>query len=692
MDISVTNGDSSSVWRSPSSMSTSSKHEMRTDASRNPSASNEPQQTVPTHLPIGSTRIAKPLHLQRLEAALDLTLLMRQVQSFIGPNVKLAMPSDHKHVSSLSTMSISASDPPLKPSLKSIKAKSYNLSKVKKSKRWIKNVILDGQLSSDDEDEETLFKSMTASGLSRASLTKEGKRKKKKEDDMVNDMIKFNNFTRKFKKELEEKKAAEADGTLEGPVIPKKYERYSYSVMNNSYVDQPLNPVKKEKKAKVLKEEPAVDVPVDEVHDTVDGGVMAATSNQPMMDVAAIKQEKVDAFPLLDIFNATTSVDTIPSVQMTTTTVLLDSIPYDTFLPDEILESESVESNDQPVLSQTSVKSNWDMMANVKIEAKPEVKSDNDSVLSSPSTSVKHFKDSETSTGHGLPKSKKKAEKSIDDPFDYCSSVLDNLSPGRRITEFDDEDSSNHSGSQNSSVVSQTMSQPPLRSLSLISGHGFRAASATISRPSSQLSSLSQPDMVTTPFKSLTAPPTPTGLTTGSVRGLKRLSSSQPEYGSAKKRKKGVEMMREQRRKLWMVISTRDVPRAWSQMKSLQKKFLSNRKLLADGLSTGATSLRPHKMMIKKEPVTEPEKVEVAEEVADESVVQELDTKNSEEESMAAEIKVEKDSQITELEQILAKVDVLTETDEGRHLIVSECLNGIVHRIAFEQDSHQPEV
>src|SRR5689334_19029125 len=77
-------------------------------------------------------KLAAPLHLQRLEKALRVDMLLRQVESYLDDSdYGLEGKQDPLLVSGLS-----------RQQLRSIKSRAYNLGKVKKSKKWIKQILL----------------------------------------------------------------------------------------------------------------------------------------------------------------------------------------------------------------------------------------------------------------------------------------------------------------------------------------------------------------------------------------------------------------------------------------------------------------------------------------------------------------------------------------------------------------------
>lgn len=116
--------------------------------------------------------IALPLHLQRLENALSVDTFVRQVQSFVAPSNNT---SNNESAGNLS-----------KQHLRTIKTRLYNLSKVKKPKKWIKDILLDKSDSSDSDLEMPNCEKVDSYQLY---------------EDSVHDMIKFQNLKRKFNSE-----------------------------------------------------------------------------------------------------------------------------------------------------------------------------------------------------------------------------------------------------------------------------------------------------------------------------------------------------------------------------------------------------------------------------------------------------------------------------------------------------------
>lgn len=114
-------------------------------------------------------RLALPLHLQHLENALSIDCFARQVQSMVD--------TSSKSVNNETSVNVS------KQQLKTVKTRLYNLSKVKKTKKWIKDVLLDKSDSS-ESDSEAQMKAKDTSKL---------------HGDSVHDLIKFENLKRKLK-------------------------------------------------------------------------------------------------------------------------------------------------------------------------------------------------------------------------------------------------------------------------------------------------------------------------------------------------------------------------------------------------------------------------------------------------------------------------------------------------------------
>ncbi|CAG2164336.1 unnamed protein product, partial [Oppiella nova] len=237
-------------------------------------------------------RLAKPLYLQRLENALRLDGLIAQVERTLND----------KSLDEELTTNVS------KQQSKAVKTRVYNLSKVKKNKKWLKNILLDKSDSSGTDDD--------LSG------------DEHKSDDCLREMLRFHRLQKKARKEFE------ADPQL------RQYQNYSTSLIstpspqhqsiiaaNKTANKKPTKAAIKAKKAKPIQtstaaDEPAMDSGLSEVIAAVSTGIdtIAATSATP---------PTAEAVLLTAIEKPVIKAEKI-----------LDDIPYDTQLPKEILQTE----------------------------------------------------------------------------------------------------------------------------------------------------------------------------------------------------------------------------------------------------------------------------------------------------------------------------------------------------------------
>lgn len=267
------------------------------------------------------TKLAIPLHLQRLEQALRVDLLMKQVQSYVGSDV------DEKADEMLVPIN--------KQQQRAIKTKAYNLSKVKKSKKWIKNVLIEKSSDSEDGTDDDC-------------------------EEMVRDLIKFQNFKRKVRKEFADTSSSCCSPS---PAL-KPYKCYSTSLLSSalspSFVEEkPVSAAKQaaeskakksrpskasaKRKASAVAPQPAAACPATQVTalpsspapmqrsetGSIADSVSASTVSTPSLS---------SSLPASLNHSVTDSVDSIRKFNLEK---MLDQIPYDMTLPDEILQSES---------------------------------------------------------------------------------------------------------------------------------------------------------------------------------------------------------------------------------------------------------------------------------------------------------------------------------------------------------------
>lgn len=164
-----------------------------------------------------------------------------------------------------------------------MKTRVYNLSKVKKNKKWLKNILLDKSDSSDSELESEA-----------------------KSEECIRDMIRFHNLQKKAKREFE------SDPQL------RQYQNYSSSLLANQSQQISLLASNKTQTKKVSK-----------------------TANKPKKKEI---QTSVTSDPpvVLSISNVETTSNTpeSSSLEKTMKTEKIEEISYDAHLPDKILQTE----------------------------------------------------------------------------------------------------------------------------------------------------------------------------------------------------------------------------------------------------------------------------------------------------------------------------------------------------------------
>lgn len=284
------------------------------------------------------TKLAIPLHLQRLERALRVDLLMRQVQSYVASD------ADEKANEMLVPLN--------KQQLRAIKTNAYNLSKVKKSKKWVKNVLIEKSSESDDCTDEDGDGDVTAN------------------EQMVQHLIKFQNFKRKVRKEI-------ADSSpLTGSPAPalKPYKCYSSALLSSSLPqsfvgpeEKPVPAAKQATEAKAKRNRPAKSAPVKRkiLIAGSETPVPCPTAQATVMSSSPIPLQRSETGSIADSVSVSTistpplpaslppsltlSVsDSVDSIKKFKLEKMLDQIPYDMTLPDEILQSESSDAVPSP--------------------------------------------------------------------------------------------------------------------------------------------------------------------------------------------------------------------------------------------------------------------------------------------------------------------------------------------------------
>uniref|UniRef100_A0A2C9KB78 Chromatin-remodeling ATPase INO80 n=2 Tax=Biomphalaria glabrata TaxID=6526 RepID=A0A2C9KB78_BIOGL len=106
-------------------------------------------------------QLAKPLHIQQLEAALNLEPFMKYVESMLSENIESVDESDlSDNEADILKCTLKGSDDGKmvngisisKYERKADKTRLYNFSQVRKSRRWIRSILLSDTSSSEDED------------------------------------------------------------------------------------------------------------------------------------------------------------------------------------------------------------------------------------------------------------------------------------------------------------------------------------------------------------------------------------------------------------------------------------------------------------------------------------------------------------------------------------------------------------
>lgn len=287
------------------------------------------------------SQIATPLHLQRLERALRVDLLMRQVRSFVAGDSELV--SDEMLV------------PINKQQMRSIKTKAYNLSKVKKSKKWLKNALIEKSSSESSEPEEQ---------------TDDDDGDESADEQMVQQMIKFQNFKRKVRKDF--MNSFDCPGSV--PPALKSFKSYSSSLVSSalaqSFVTPAEPPVRltgktvsdpksKKSRSAVKSATKRKKADVDCENTTVSVSKIVPTSAQSESPITLLPSESTS---IPDTMSVSTTLSTPPLPASLTLSVsdsvdsikkfklekMLDEIPYDMTLPDEILQTESSDAAPSP--------------------------------------------------------------------------------------------------------------------------------------------------------------------------------------------------------------------------------------------------------------------------------------------------------------------------------------------------------
>ena len=283
-------------------------------------------------------KLAIPLHLQRLEHALRVDLLMRQVQSYVASDA-IQKPAE---------MLV----PLNKQQLRAIKTKAYNLSKVKKSKKWIKNVLI--EKSSESESDES---------------TDDDDGDEAANDHMVQELIKFQNFKRKVRKEFVD---SSSSCCSPAPAL-KPFKCYSSSLLSSALPksfagpeEKPVPAVKQageakpkksrpskasaKKKGPVIDSQPPAPCPATQVAVLSSSPVAQQRSETgSIADSVSISTVSTPPLPASLPASLTLSVtDSVDSMKKFKLEKMLDQIPYDMTLPDEILQSESSDAAPSP--------------------------------------------------------------------------------------------------------------------------------------------------------------------------------------------------------------------------------------------------------------------------------------------------------------------------------------------------------
>jgi len=303
----------------------------------------ESDSSLPATLTSGSgatSRLAKPLHLQRLERALRIDHLLRQVESFLDD------PADEPLLVPLH-----------KGQIRTLKTRAYNLSKVTKSKKWLKSVLLDKSDSdSDFGDDFSNYQN------------------EDEEDESIEDMIRYANMRKHVKKGM---LGVEDDLFGELKVQSNPYKSYSASIISSSSVSKPPNSPSKtatltDGKAKKPRKTNSKTPSRKKVSSS--SAVLppiAASTSTTLTNAGIQRSHSLDSAPatLPDSISITPipilgsiGASSLPSSSASSISVsvcedpikrfkadkLLDEIPYDMTLPDEILQSESSNEADGP--------------------------------------------------------------------------------------------------------------------------------------------------------------------------------------------------------------------------------------------------------------------------------------------------------------------------------------------------------
>ena len=154
-------------------------------------------------------KLAAPLHLQRLEKALRVDLLLRQVESYVD---------DSDYMDGQDPLLVSGLT---KQQLRSFKTRAYNLGKVKKSKKWIKQILIEKSDSSDTDFQDDFDFDMFGNNY---SMTEE-------DEETIEDMMKFANMKKHIKRGM-----IGEDDDLFGDVRiqPHPYKTYTSSVLSST--------------------------------------------------------------------------------------------------------------------------------------------------------------------------------------------------------------------------------------------------------------------------------------------------------------------------------------------------------------------------------------------------------------------------------------------------------------------------
>ena len=221
----------------------------------------------------------------------------------------------------------------LKQQLRGAKSRVYNFSKIKKSKKWLKNILLDRSDFGDSDFEINGNNS----------------------DDYVRDMIRFHNLQKKVKRELNNGLEASQYHNFSSSLLPSAGSDILYS--NNIKEKRNISKTNSKggNKRKACSSTSPVSVlpfnhtpvPSDKLSNIVK--INSTTSMNITSNSNSISNDKT----LSKTATTSTSTVTLPSNSLLSDplindskrikleTKMLDEIPYDTTLPDEILQSES---------------------------------------------------------------------------------------------------------------------------------------------------------------------------------------------------------------------------------------------------------------------------------------------------------------------------------------------------------------